>query len=192
MQMDWTVEVPQAKGPETTETVRSAHGCSTGHIIRNDDLAAVADGDDTSRLVDRVGDVVTLVWICEAAVDAHPNSDGGILRPRFGPKRRLPCGTGTERRVDGAERDEERITIGLDLYSTPRVPRVPQKPTMTFEEPRIAVSDPMEQTRRAFDVGEHEGDDPAWQRGHAQIIADGGRRLASTMRRRFGPTHLSR
>jgi hypothetical protein len=31
---------------------------------------------------------------------------------------------------------------------------------MTFEEPRISVSDAMEQTRRAFDVGEHEGDGP--------------------------------
>jgi hypothetical protein len=38
MQMDWTVEAPQAKGPETTETVRGAHGCSTGHLIRNDGL----------------------------------------------------------------------------------------------------------------------------------------------------------
>jgi hypothetical protein len=87
---------------------------------------------------------------------------------------------------------KNEITVGLDLYSTPPVPRVPQKPAMTFEEPRIAVSDAMEQTRRAFDVGEHEGDDPAWQRGHAQIIADGGRRVASTMRRHFGPTHLNR
>jgi len=80
--------------------------------------------------------------------------------------RALDVGRSHDGRVRLAEDDEERVALGVDLDPGRLDERGAQEPVMLREEVAVAVApEGLEQTSRALDVREHEGDRPRGQGG---------------------------
>jgi hypothetical protein len=70
-------------------------------------------------------------------------------------------------RVDGpAELDEERVALSIQLAAARGRERLPQQSPVLGEDRGVAVFQPSEEGRRAFDVGEQEGASAAALVGH--------------------------
>src|SRR5207302_9106097 len=82
---------------------------------------------------------------------------------------RRTCG---RHRIRGTgEGDEERVAGGVDLDSAMTRPHLAQDPLMFREHLGVAVTELLQQTRRALDVGEEERDRPGRKLGpHPAIL----------------------
>jgi hypothetical protein len=64
------------------------------------------------------------------------------------------------------ERTEERITLRIDLHAVVVDEGFAHRAPVISDEGRITMAKLSEQTSRALDVGEQEGDGSGWTRGH--------------------------
>ena len=153
-----TVEVTQPVGAQP-------HGPNPWHLTgrpyrveRREHLAAVAGADDASRLMQRERDVVAVSWMGDAGVQAHANADDCVDRPRHGAQLRLRVNSGFERRRGGAEGDEQRIPLRLEVDTA--VPRDggAQHVEMQIQQRRPPLPESPEQAGGALDVGQQERD----------------------------------
>ena len=149
-------QVLQAVLAEVTQ--RSGRLEQAARRLRDDDLAAVRGGCNPRRSVHVDADVALVGHERLAGVDAHPNADrAGLERPlRLG---RRGDGSGRPR-----ERDEERVSLGVDFDPVVPPEGLAEHAPVLGEE--IGVGRPVlvEETRRPFDVGEEERDRAGWQR----------------------------
>ena len=126
---------------------------------RDERLAAVRragdpDGqDDVQAVVDRLREPRL------AGMNADADADGGALRPL----RRLPEPLLHVHRpaygiARAAEREEERIALGVDLLAPVLFEGGTHETMMLFQELPVAVSELVYEPRRSLDVREQEGD----------------------------------
>jgi hypothetical protein len=115
----------------------------------------VSDPGDAGRPVD-VGTYVPFPGYTRCArVDAHPHAD----RPAV----QLPLRFGCCRQRLGRRREghEEGVTLSIDLHPVMTGERFPQDAPVLGECVRVGpCPEPLEESRRALDVGEEKGDRP--------------------------------
>ena len=116
-------------------------------------LPAVAGRGDPGRSVHIEADIPLLAQVRRPRVDANPHPDraGGELfhRLRSGPHCPRSCG----------ERDEERVSLRIDLCSAVSTERLAQDAAMLRERMRVPIrAQLVQQPRRALHVSEEEGD----------------------------------
>ena len=101
-----------------------------------------------------------------AAVEAHPDAERDVVRPRLGGQAALGV-DGRPDRIRGAPEDgDEGVTLGLFLVAVGGGDRGPDQLAMAGQEGRPAVAaELLGEPRRSFDVGEQEGDSPDRLRG---------------------------
>src|SRR3954447_26208934 len=126
------------------------------------DRRALRDRRDPCRPVDPETHVAVAGLLCIAGVDADPDADRGVVRPRLCPESTLD----SARRGDPLPRlleiDEERVALRAELVAAVRRPGLAGDRSMPRQQLRVAVAPdrPLER-RRAFDVREQEGQRPA-------------------------------
>ena len=135
--------------------------------LREDDLPAVGRGCNPGGAVDVQADVALLGDERLARVEAHADPYRALR------ERAASLGRGGDSRVGPRERDEERVTLGVDLDAQVPRERVSQDTPVLREEVGIGGSVLLEQPRRALDVGEEERHRSCRQSppAHAAIIA---------------------
>jgi hypothetical protein len=121
-------------------------------------LSAVAGRADPRGAVDVQPDVVILSDLGLAGVDADPHADVDTRGPTLGSERPLRAHRGGDRVARPRERDEERVTLGVDLATVVLVERRPQQALMLGEHLGVAVRQPRQQPRRTLDVTEEKRD----------------------------------
>jgi hypothetical protein len=67
------------------------------------------------------------------------------------------------------EREEERVALRVDLGPARLAERLADEPPVVARDLGVAVAQLLQQPRRAFDVGEDEGDRALWERAHGTI-----------------------
>ncbi len=100
-------------------------------------------------------------------VDAHPDANLLTVWPGKRPERPLRGDGGGNGVAGTLERVEERVALRIELPPAPGTERVAHDPPVIGECLRVPVAQPLEELRRALDVGEHERDRSAVQRRHA-------------------------
>ena len=86
-------------------------------------------------------------------VESHAHAD------RAGAECRLPRPGGRDCAGGGGERNEERVALCVHLDAAVGGERIPEQPTMLGERVRVPVrAERVQQTGRALDVREEEGD----------------------------------
>ena len=154
---------------------------------REQNLPTVAAGGDPRAEVNVDSDVPLLCDERFACVNAHSYTHRAVTEASL----RVACGAN---RVRGArERNEECISLRVDL--DPAVPRegIAQDTTMFGQNFGIAFPELLKQARRPLDVREKQRDGPARQLAHTHMIPQrkssvpcqvmGHRRLASRVSR---------
>ena len=160
-------EVLEPVWPEVT----SANLDERPRGLRQEDLAAVANGGDARSPVDVDPDVAIRGWSRLAGVESHTDLDHATgQRP-----------LGLHRRRDGlrgpCEREEERVALGVDLCTSVGGDGFPDDATMLGQGVRVGVSEVAQQPRRTLDVGEQEGDLAGRKLAGHRVSDDGSRPL---------------
>src|SRR5207248_1771584 len=93
-----------------------------------------------------------------SGVDAHPHLDFDLAGPRVRNECRLALHRGEDCFTRTEERDEEGVTLRIDLVAAVRLPRAAKQPLMLRENRVIPVAQCLHQPSRALDVGEKKGD----------------------------------
>ena len=132
--------------------------------LRQQHLAAVADGRDARALVHVDPDVSLMSHPRLAGVESHPDADRPIGQASL-------CVRGRGGRVRSArERHEERVALCVDLDATVGRAGRAHDPTMIVECGAVPVAELVQQRRRALDVREekchHSSRELAGHRGH--------------------------
>ena len=118
-------------------------------------LAAVARVTDAGRLVDGEADVAVGANVGLAGVQPHAHAHLGALGPLVLGEGPLGHAGGLDRCARTAEDDEERVALRVDLDPAAVGERLAQHPVVGSEHLAVAVTaKPLEQARRALDVGE--------------------------------------
>ena len=130
-------------------------------------LPAVAGGADPCGPVHVDPDVALLADDRLAGVDAHPHADVFAVGPVVRRERALGRDGRGDRVAGTLEGIEEGVALRVELAPAARVEGVTDDRAMGAERLRVAVVEPLEQLRRAFDVGEDEGDRAGVERAHA-------------------------
>jgi hypothetical protein len=133
---------------------------------REHHLTAVRNRSDPRRAVHSEPDVPLLAHQRLARVQAHSHAYLTALRPVVYCKRTLRANGSAERRARTREREEERVSLRVDLASAALVDGLAEDPPVRVENVRVAISEPPQEPRRALDVREQERDRPARQLGH--------------------------
>jgi hypothetical protein len=133
--------------------------------LGDEHLPAVPDRGDARGAMDVEPDVPLVGDDRLAGVDAHTHADG----PRR--QRLLPHPGGGQRVTCARERHEERVALRVDLDPVVRGERCPEHAPVLPQRVRVAVTQLVQQLRRAFDVGEEEGDGAAGKLAHRAMIA---------------------
>ena len=125
---------------------------------RHENLTAVAACCDAGRPVHIDSHVALLHHVRRAGMNADPDTDRTHRKPRQGFGGRAH---GTQR---GWERDEECVTLRIDLSTALPDERVAQDATMLGERLRIAgCAQLLQQLCRALDIREEKGDGSRWE-----------------------------
>src|SRR5207248_8805459 len=93
-----------------------------------------------------------------SGVDAHPHLDFDLAGPRVRNECRLALHRGEDCFTRTEERNEEGVTLRIDLVAAVRLPRAAKQPLMLRENRVIPVAQCLHQPSRALDVGEKKGD----------------------------------
>jgi hypothetical protein len=121
----------------------------------------VASPSDPRRPVDVHADVPRPRQHRFARVESHPDPNVDRLRPDVGRNGAL-CLNRTEHRIDGPWKgNEERVALSVDLEPVPFGEGATEDAALLGQHRRVLAAQPLEQPRRALDVGEQEGDRPA-------------------------------
>jgi hypothetical protein len=150
------------------EIPQTIEGGEISRRLRDEDLAAVADGRNASGAVDVDPDVTLFGYERLARVQAHADAD----RPRL--ERSLPVDSRGKRIRGLREGDEERVSLRVDLDATVPAEALTQRLSMLAKHIRVCITELAQQPRRPLDVREEEGDGPGGQLGHTVMM----RRLA--------------
>jgi hypothetical protein len=137
---------------------------------------------DPRRAMHVQTDVIILTDLRLAGVDAHPHANVDALRPTLGRQRPLRADRSGDRVARPHERDEERVTLSVDLPAVVLVERRAQQALMLAKHRRVAAAQPRQQPRRTLDVAEQEGHGAAGKLGDTPSYAQS-RRLSRP------PTH---
>ena len=133
--------------------------------LRDEHLPAVPHRGDPRGAVDVEPDVPLVGDDRLARVNAHADAD------RPGRQRRLALLRGGQRITRARERNEERVALRVDLDPVVRGERCTKRAAMLAERVGVAVTELVQQLRRALDVGEEEGDGSAGKLAHRAMIA---------------------
>src|SRR5438876_7241331 len=77
---------------------------------------------------------------------------------------------GREHRIPGAgERNEERVALRIDLTAAVLLEHLPQEPLVIGDELGVPIAKLAQETGRAFDVAEQEGDSAGRKLGHLAV-----------------------
>ena len=136
--------------------------------LREQDLAAVAGRADTRGPHDVEPEVALLADRRLARVEAHPHLDLGSVRPLVLGERPLCRDRARDAVPRARERVEERVALGVDLGPALLAEVLPQQLPVIADDVTVGVSELLEQSRRAFDVGEEKGDGAARERSHGR------------------------
>ncbi len=135
---------------EVAETIRADQGGRRG---RDQHLPAVAARGDAGGPVHVHPDVASVGQVRRAGVDAHADPDRACGKALERRGRRL------ERSGRSRERDEERVTLRVDLDTPLGAERLTQEAAMLRQSVGVRVgAELVQQLRRALDVGEEKGD----------------------------------
>ena len=108
-------------------------------------------------VVDVDAPVVVVADLNVAGMDAHPDAQRAVVRP-LGRFERILCGGGSPQRGTRlAERDEERVAVGVDFDAAVGGPHLAQDLVMSRQYVAVEVADLLQQPRRALDVAEEQG-----------------------------------
>src|SRR2546423_13074309 len=99
-----------------------------------------------------------------AGVDSHSHAD------RAGPEGALAGLRGGEGVLRARERDEEGVSLRVDLDAAVTLEGLPQHAAVLGEDVRVSIAQLLQQAWRALDVGEEEGDGAARELAHARMI----------------------
>ena len=149
-------------------------------------------GGNAGSAVDVVADVALVADEWRSCMDADPHADRTI-----GGKALHELGRGTQRARCGGERKEERVSLRVDLDPSVSGTCVPDHRPMFGERRCIGLrAELVQQRRRAFDVGEEEGDGAGRKlEPHAGIIRrfqrTGNMRCSSDIPARWGRQQFS-
>ena len=124
----------------------------------------MAGAHDPRALVDVEADVALAGHGRLAGVDPDPNPHGSAV------ERGLAFCSGGHGVGRAREGYEERIALGVDLDAVVPRERVAEHPAVLGEDVRVAVTELLEQARRALDVGEEKRDRAARELPHANMI----------------------
>ena len=116
---------------------------------------------DSSGLVDADPDVALLADLRLARMQTHADEELDIVGPRMRRQIALRVGGRRDGVLRAAEGDEEGVALGVDLVSTMGRERRSQDPLVLCEHASVLLPEPLQEGRRAFDVGEQEGDSAA-------------------------------
>ena len=130
--------------------------------LRENDLAAVPGGHHPSRTVHIHPDVARVRQQRLTRMDSHSDA-----QPRLS-ERLLRRGGGRNCVRGPSERDEEGISLRVDLDPAVLVDRLADDAMVPGQDVRVLVAELMEQLRRALDVGEEEGDGSGRQLSHSR------------------------
>jgi hypothetical protein len=133
--------------------------------LREQHLASVRGAHDPGRTVDVHADVALVRHLRLARVQSHPHAHPTICERAL----RLLCSRGPI--VRALERNEERVALRVDLDAVVAPERLPQQPTMVRQDVDVAVTELLEESRRALDVGEEQRDGSGRQLAHADRIS---------------------
>jgi hypothetical protein len=106
---------PVLAGVPERDVLRQLVGDELVRGARDQHLPAVSGGADPRRAVDVQTDVVVVSDLRLARVDADAHADVDTLRPVLGRERPLRAHRGGDGVARPRERDEERVTLGVDL-----------------------------------------------------------------------------
>ena len=132
--------------------------------LRNEHLPAVADRGDARCPVNIDSDIALLRQERLACVESNSHANWTFqcaLRIR-----------GRSERLAGTrEGNEEGIALGVHLDTTVPRERIAQRVSMRCKLIRVCVTELVQQTRRALDVREQEGDGAGWKisRRHSRL-----------------------
>ena len=118
----------------------------------------MTDGRDPSSLVDVETDVPLVGEPRLTRVQPHPHPDRATRECQLrisGRSNRIRC---------TAERDEEGVTLGVNLGAVVRRERLPQQSPMLVESVCVCVSQLVQKLRRPLDVREEKRDDSGRKR----------------------------
>jgi hypothetical protein len=134
-------------------------GDERGRRFGQQRLPAVTRSGDPRRTVDVVADVGAVGQDSLAGVDADPDADSSVLVPLRGGEGALGVRGSRDGGPRSLEDDEERIALGADLDAATRRESATEQPAVPFEDLAVPRGpDGLAKLRRAFDVGEQEGD----------------------------------
>ena len=102
-----------------------------------------------------------------ARVHSHAHAQVGAIRPLVRGEGALRVRRRRDRILRSAERDEERIALRIDLLPVVFLERRAQDPMVVCARDRVALTQLLQQTCRALDVREEEGDRPMRELGHS-------------------------
>jgi hypothetical protein len=93
-----------------------------------------------------------------AGVDAHADAYRDAVRPAVLGERLLNLGGGGDGIASVGERDEEAVALRVDDAAAVLVARLAHEPPVPGQNLCVAVTELVQQARRALDVGEEKGD----------------------------------
>ena len=126
---------------------------------------------DTLRAVDGDADVAVALEQRLAAVQAHAHTHLHALGPLVAGKRPLRRNRRGNRIGGGAEDDEERVALRVDLDSAVLRECGAQQPVVLRQDLAVALPpERRQQARRALHVREQERDGAGRKLGHASIL----------------------
>src|SRR5713101_5387371 len=139
-----------------TKTLRQACLDQGPSRVRNDDLAAVRGRRDPRGVMNIDADVLIADEWRFAGVEANPDADRFIPRPRLGGEFTLRLG-GCAARVQGAlEHAEKRIAFGAQFPAVAACERRTQNLVMNHLRLHVALAELLHQLSRSLDIGEKE------------------------------------
>jgi hypothetical protein len=141
---------------------------STGEVTGNQvvrrlldqDLTAVADGADPRSAMDVKADQSRGADVRLARMDAHPDPDVRSLGPRVTGQAPLRRDRRKQRTARGREGEVEAVSGRALLDATLVSKGIFEQPMVVRQGFRVALTECLEQSGGAFDVGEEERDGP--------------------------------
>jgi ABC-type transport system substrate-binding protein len=138
--------------------------------LRDKYLTTVASGADSCRPVHRKAGVAAVGHHRLPGMDAHPYLDLHSVRPAVGQNRALTLDRGTHRFASADESDEERIALRINLVAAVIQKGSAEQLLVLGEDLTPLLPQLLDETRRALDVREQEGDRSPRQLGHARSV----------------------
>ena len=138
----------------------------------DDDLPAVGRRRDAGGAVQLESDVALLMAGQVAAVQPHPDADGGVADPRMGDERPLRIHSGGDAVGGLGEDHEEAVALGPHLPAAVGGDGGAEDASLVGEHRRVPVAQPAEVCGRALDVGEQHRHPSLGEGRHADSRAD--------------------